>query len=325
MANELASTAGVPAGGRDSGGSGRLRSAARRRANRARPQQRLTACEVAARSRAASPAQLGRVPAHPRRAARAIGTASPPRTTTSRRARTSSNCSASGTRRRSASWHSAGWRRETGAARRAERYLDAAPATSSRRSARERDLDEAGRAPGRCSTVERRGECAGSPAAMPTTRSCGGWWMRRSSRICWRAKRRPRCSKRPRPTPPSSSSQPPGGDVRVRRLPPGAMRTSRAALARAGAQGSRDYGSGLLADRVARQAITTAPRTLRHRRRRSRLERRGAAPVPDVQPPWRGRASSCAARASGRAQAVDQPTSARSSRCCPGSSAPAPR
>ena len=97
------------------------------------------------RARAGSTAQdageLGRVPSHPGHAPRAAAAALGRLTTTSLRAPTSSTCSASGTRRRSASSRLGRLAAKGGARSTAQRYLDLASAVFTMLGA-QRDLDE---------------------------------------------------------------------------------------------------------------------------------------------------------------------------------------
>ncbi len=65
---------------------------------------------------------------------------------------------------------------------------------------------------------------------MPTKASSAGWWTRRSSRNCSRAKRRPRCSRSPTRTAVVVFTESAGGDVRV--------------VAAAGCDGSRGHEPG---------------------------------------------------------------------------------
>ncbi len=107
--------------------------------------------------------QLGRVPAHPRPGATSSEHGTRPRTTTSRRAPTSSSCWASATRRRSASWRSAAWRRKAGTRPTARTLSRRSPAPSSARSARSATSTRSPR-PARCSTRRRPRTATASPA-----------------------------------------------------------------------------------------------------------------------------------------------------------------
>ena len=135
-----------------------------------------------------------------------------PRITISRRAPTSSSCSANATRRRSASWRWTRWRR--GPAR------DRPPsATSTRPTAvftmlgAERDLDEVAAARALLEQTPRAATGASPPT--PRRRSSGASSMPRSCPSCWRARRPPPCSRAPRPTPRWCFVVAAGGDLRI--------------------------------------------------------------------------------------------------------------
>ncbi len=141
-------------------------------------------------------------------------TAAPPtRTTTSRRARRCSICSASAIRRRSATSRSAASSPQTGARSIAERHLESGARRLRAARRRARSRRHARRAAAADDGRLRRIRASRRP--MPTMRSCGGSWTRRRCPICSAAKRPPRCSRPPRPTARWSSSSSPGGDVRV--------------------------------------------------------------------------------------------------------------
>ncbi len=137
--------------------------------------------------------ELGRVSAHSRSSFTSSGGRPQPRITTSRRARTSSSCSASAIRRRSASWRSADSPHAGGSRSAAERYLDSATTVFKTLGA-QRDLDEAGAAR---DLLSRTLGDAPLPifAPTPTRPSSADWWTPRSSRSLLRARRRLPCSR----------------------------------------------------------------------------------------------------------------------------------